>query len=497
MLRSGATPAKRVGHSVHHVPRRLIGSAISSTRDHYYNEYWDRGKKSQWDGGEDITDKDRYREMYFDWAEDTNRSIHPVRFGNVGHGRKDYRNQGWGEQLEFNRIMRSICQGNYLNLTEEQMRAGYLGYMSEDDEFLTREEDEFGEKYAEASVMYRNEMLHDRCEGRPTYEWQVPAGADRYYGYKSVSTAVDINYTDAINENDVYDWEVMTDEKISMTAPHVVLVNRSTDAKLVLCTINDTLEAMDKMEDVDTCCLMLGADTILPAHDSILSSTCMVDTDLFQLLVGWSAYMHFFATFGCPVWLGTLTGLQLFKTWFTPSHILNKRILRKSREKELHVVLGDWLEPDWIEREHHVSDSDIAAVAQRYNMFGIGNGSAHGHFIVEGNMVKAQWYKFLIMLELHGITNTRRSKIKTVEDFEACEYPQSYAQAVQDKRLDVFAHTVNNMETNCAVVGVRHTTDISKELALKLVQKRLTGDIPVSVPLQYFEEHERVAVVWQ
>ena len=71
--------------------------------------------------------------------------------------------------------------------------------MSEDDEFLTGEDDEFREKYVEASVMYGNQMFHDRCEGRPTY-----AGADSYYSYKSVST-VDINYTDAINENEVYE----------------------------------------------------------------------------------------------------------------------------------------------------------------------------------------------------------------------------------------------------------------------------------------------------
>jgi len=494
MLRSGATPAKRVSHALPYVPKRL-GSSIGGSRSNYYNEYWDRGKKAQWDGGEDITDKDRYREMYFDWAMDTNRAIHPVRFGSVGHGRKEYRNQGWGEQLEFNRIMRSICQGNYLNLTEEQMRAGHLGYMSEDDEFLTREEDEFGETFADASVLYRNEILADQCEGRPTYEWQVPAGADRYYGYKSVSSAVDINYTDAINENDVYDWEPSI-EHVPMTAPHIVLVNRSTDAKLILCSINDIPEALDKVPELDTCALMLGADTILPAHDSFLSATNRMETDTFQILAGWSAYMHFFATFGCPYWLGAATAFQFYQNWLTPIHILNKRILRKCREKELHVVLGDWLTPDWVEREFHVSDNDIAAIAQRYNMFGIGNHSAHGMYIVEGNMLKAQWYKTLIDLELRGITN-RKKKLKTLENFEANEYPQTYAQAVQDKRLDVFAHTVNNMETNCAVVGVRHTTDITKELALKLVQKRLIGDIPVSVPLQYYEEHERVAVVWQ
>ena len=46
---------------------------------------------------------------------------------------------------------------------------------------------------------------------------------DRYYGFKSVSTAVDINYTDAINENDIYDWE-MTDEQIKMSGNFFFLI---------------------------------------------------------------------------------------------------------------------------------------------------------------------------------------------------------------------------------------------------------------------------------
>jgi len=282
-----------------------------------------------------------------------------------------------------------------------------------------------------------------------------------------------------------------------MSGKHVILVNRSTDAKLLLCGLSDTLEAMDKLEDVDTCCLMLGADTVLPAHDSLLSPTCLVDTDLFQLLAGWSLYMHFFATFGCPYWLLGATGYQFYRSYLTPSHVLNKRILKKCREKELHVVMGDWLTPDWIEREYHVSDNDIAAIAERYHLFGVGNGSAKGEFILEGNVLKAQWYKFLINLELRGLTNSRWNKLKSLDEFEQAEYPRTYAEAVQDKRLDIFSHTINNMETNVAVVGVRDTVDITKELALTLVQKRLTADIPVSVPLQYYEEHERVAVVWQ
>lgn len=464
-------------------------------KDQYYNEYWDRNKKSQWDGGEDITDKDRHREMYFDWANTTSRALHPGRFGSVGNARKRYRNCGWGEQLEFQRIMRSICQGNYLNLTEEQMRAGCLGYMSEDDEFMTREEDEFGVPYYKASPIYRNAVLEDQCEGRPTYEWQIPAGADRYYGYKTVSSAVDISYTDAINENDIYDWE-LTEEQIGMKGKHFVLENRTTDAKIVLCTINDAQEAMDKFSDTDTFAVNLAADTLLQFHDSLTSPKSKDHTDVFQLTVGWSVFSYMFYP-QYFAFCSSLAVIQFLRTWCSPTHIRNKRLLKLCRDRELHVVLGDWLTPDWIERELHTSDHDIGTIAERYNMFGVGNDSARGTFMVEGNSLKAAWYKFLIDLELRGIINSRYNKMSTEEEFEKEMYPKTYGEAVQDKRLDIFAHTVNNMETQRAVVAVRETVDVTADLALLLVQKRLTGDIPVSVPLQYMEEHERVSVVWQ
>lgn len=470
-----------------------------ATRNNYYNEYWDRGKKSQWDGGEDITDKDRYREMYFDWAEETNRAIHPNRFGNVGNARRRYKNVGWGEQMEFQRIMRSICQGNYMNLTEEQMRAGCLGYMSEDDELMTREDDEFAVPFYKSSVVYRNKVLEDQCEGRPTYEWQIPAGADRYYGYKTVSTAVDVNYTDAINENDVYDWE-LTDEKIDMKGTHYILHNRSTDAKLLVCTIGDTQEAIEKFPDVDTCAINYAADMMLTSTDSISSPISRDDTELNQVLLGWTTFFTLNGWEGTPITYAALcsaTVFNIFRTYLTPRHMLLKKLMKSCREKELHVVLGDWLGPDLIEREHHVSDQDISAIAERYNMFAIGNDSARGEYLFEGSRLQANWYKFLINMQLRGFINCRSSPMSTMEEFEEAKYPRTYTEACQDKRLDLFAHTVNNMETHRAVVGVRETRDLDANLAALMVQKRLLADIPVSVPLAYMEDHDRVSVAWQ
>ena len=49
--------------------------------------------------------------------------------------------------------------------------------MSEDDEYLTREQDEYGVSFRDATLETRSQVLLDQCEGRPTYEWQIPAGS--------------------------------------------------------------------------------------------------------------------------------------------------------------------------------------------------------------------------------------------------------------------------------------------------------------------------------
>eukprot|EP00494_Astrolonche_serrata_P029613 UN29880 len=313
-----------------------------------------------------------------------------------------------GETLEFHRIMRAICQGNYLNLTEEQMRKGYLGYMSEDDEFLTREQDEFGLSYKSAAPHQRSSVLVDRCQGRPTYEWQVPAGMDRYYGFKSVSTAVDVNYTDAINENDIYDWE-LTGEQISMKGKHYIVKNNSTGAKLCLCTVDDSAEALDKFENIDTYAAMYAADRLLTSTDSPFSPRSQDDYDAWKLCVGWSALAYYTGHFAAhPIIFGGLNIFLLLRTFFIPEEIRLKNILRKCRQKELHVVYGDWLTPDWIEREQHTSDHDIANIAERYGMFGVGNDSARGEYMLEGSKFKAWVYKFLINLELRGLINPKQ-----------------------------------------------------------------------------------------
>merc|ERR1719483_843725 len=193
----------------------------------------------------------------------------------------------------------------------------------------------------------------------------------------------------------------------------------------------------------------------------------------------------------------SFTAFQVLRTYFQPYHLRMKSIMKACREKELHVVLGDWLGPDLVERELHTSDQDITAIAERYNMFAMGNDSANGEFLIEGNTLKANWYKFLIDLELRGILNSRKTTISTLDQFEAEAYPKTYAESIQDKRLDLLAHTVNNMETNRAVVGVQSTRDVSTEVVAQLLKARLISDIPVSVPLEYMEDHERVSIVWQ
>jgi len=309
---------------------------------------------------------------------------------------------------------------------------------------------------------------------------------------------VDVNYTDSINENDVYDWS-LTEEKINISGEHYVVRNETTGARLVICTIEQCSAALDNLENVDTCALMYAADKLLSNTDAPWSHRTRDDFDVFQILAGWTWigwYGQYFWYTWCPPLYLSACAAAFFRSFLMPSDIRLKNLLRKCRDKELHVVYGDWLTPDWIEREHHVFDADVGAVAERYGMFGIGNAASKGEFMLEGSKLKAEWYKFLVKLEMRGLINSRYSRLKTYEEFKEANYPATYAEAVQDKRLDIYSHTINNMETNCAVVAVRPTNDVSSQLGCQLLVKRLTNEIPVKVPLKYTFDHERVEVVF-
>eukprot|EP00493_Phyllostaurus_siculus_P001825 UN01835 len=53
-----------------------------------------------------------------------------------------------------------------------------------------------------------------------------------------------------------------------MKGTHYILYNRTTDSKILICSMEDTKEAIDKFDGVDTCALMLAADTLLSSMDS-------------------------------------------------------------------------------------------------------------------------------------------------------------------------------------------------------------------------------------
>merc|ERR1711991_135584 len=86
---------------------------------------------------------------------------------------------------------------------------GAIGYITGDDNLSINltDEKEYGILYKNASDDYRERVLEDQCDGRPCYEWQVPYGLDEGYGYKDVSTAVDILGNNYSNYNLPSGWE--------------------------------------------------------------------------------------------------------------------------------------------------------------------------------------------------------------------------------------------------------------------------------------------------
>lgn len=122
----------------------------------------------------------------------------------------------------------------------EQTRAEYnfidddaknsVGYITDDEDDEIMDHNDYGKLYPDASDDYKQLILEDHNDGRPVYEWQVPYGLDKAYGYKSVGTAVDvINNEDAINNINM-NWKVNSGDNTK----GIILQNENTMQEICL-----------------------------------------------------------------------------------------------------------------------------------------------------------------------------------------------------------------------------------------------------------------------
>ena len=72
---------------------------------------------------------------------------------------------------------------------------------------------------------------------------------------------------------------------------------------------------------------------------------------------------------------------------------------------------------------------------------------------------------------------------------------ETYRDAVNNRRIDLMAHVINNVEGEKIVVPVSAIDDIPGDLVTTLLVRRLTGQVAIrSAPMKFDPMYERVSI---
>ena len=74
----------------------------------------------------------------------------------------------------------------------------------------------------------------------------------------------------------------------------------------------------------------------------------------------------------------------------------------------------------------------------------------------------------------------------------------SYRDAVNNRRLDLLAHVLNNVEGDKIVMPITNIDNIPTDIATSLLVRRMTGNIPIeSPPMKFDAGFERVGIEFE
>lgn len=359
-------------------------------------------------------------------------------------------------------------RGNWLRMSTEALAEGCVGYLSEEDE-EEWEHPEFHSGFMGASQQYRAEALRDQCHGRPAYEWQIPSEIPHLYGYTTVRSTVDLCSTPAAMSNAGFGWEGSADT-LTRSGQTIKIVKMS--------------ELADEVENADTVVLQHSAEKHLDSFHKPWSPTNRLAANGCFMATVWSAALlmqgdwapflsipdAMVGQYFCYLGLIGLNVGAYYNTFFRPENRTLKGVAAKVREHQKDVVFGDWIAEDVNERIFHNTDRDYVVELDR-----------HYEDITRSDRI-VQW-----MQETLG---TKKFPENPTNE------PRTYEEAVQQKRIDVLAHTLNNCYGNNIVVGLQDqgcgSLDVDKVSGL--LSRRLTGEIPIKIPLEFRDT--RVEVVF-
>jgi len=449
------------------------------------------------EGEDDITDYDRRPSQYYDFD-------HPRAYHRKGARHKVGKKHNWAELYDWShQEFKKMSTPNYLKLTDEQLKVGCIGYMSEDDETDETLHPEYHLTYQQASANYKREVLEDKCLGRPSYEWQIPFGIDEINGYKSVITAADVMGNPQAIGNWKFDWEVI-ESKDNGT----VLENKRRGMKITIVPSSEGAQRIDEINP-DTVIFSYAADKNLKTVKRPWSARGINDRYGIPVILGWSfltVYASWFPT--SPIWASAIyaaLGAINLSYWrwvcFMPEDMALKGALRICREQDKKVVFGDWLEEDYDERYFRSQGQDEAAQLQ----------AKIGGFYPWQSAVRRYMHRVSQFFANLPINPAR--PVKSPDCVDSSVYPETYRDVVNMKRTDILANVLNNVEfawlnpdpdeqdpdeipTNVLMV-VRAIDDLPVESVTRLITNRLTGKTPCPNPFVFTDDFERLSVEFE
>ncbi|ETO01236.1 hypothetical protein RFI_36204, partial [Reticulomyxa filosa] len=366
-------------------------------------------------------------------------------------------------------------RSNYQYLDDNSRNA--IGYVSENDNDELLVDPEYGKHYCHASEKYRSQVLRDPCDGRPVYEWQVPFGLDEAHGYKDVSTAVDVLGNENALKNTNFEWKEGTTQgnEITLTHPH-------RNQQVILCTEQNAAK------------FQRGAELLLSNLTHRFSPTFLTDLNGCALASAWSAAFYLSPLWPEATFASGLLGLGLlavnYRLWsdVTFSKKDLKQAFKQCRKNQCNVVLGDWMAEDYEERKDYLKRFDDFATSSQHSKPTSPGLAVNNISTTNLNTSPAlEYVKSLV------------SQPKAQLDVNAKEKDviRTYHDALLNRRIDVFAHVINNVEGEKIVVPIRDIDDAPLSWVSRNLVKRLTGAFPITKsPLKFDPYFERVEVAF-
>jgi len=447
---------------------------------------------------DDIMDQDRRPSQYYDF--DAPRAHH-----RKGAKYKASKKHNWAEMYDWSsQEFKKMNTPNYLKLTDEQLKLGCIGYLSEEDDSDPTIHPEYHLPYKQASADYKREVLEDKCLGRPSYEWQIPFGFDELRGYKSLITAVDVMGNPQAIANTKMDFEKETEAQVTHNA--IKLVNKRRGQTVFIVPQSSVPSAISHFKP-DTTVFSYAADKNIDTVHKIWNSRSVDDRYVFMCTLAWGGLFYmgpFFPT--DPVTASVvLAGQAALHTahaiwvYAMPETLQLKRALAACRSQKQKVVFADWLEEDYDERYFRSQGHDEAA-----RLSGRGNS---GFYPWKSQLSRAMG--FLRDCVEESPLNPAR-KTKNVNHVHSDSFPETYRDVINLKRVDILANVVNNVEfawlnpdpdeqdpdeiPETVMVAVRELDDLPVESVQALLADRLTGKTECPNPFVFSEDFERCSI---